>query len=247
MSSCLRFGGPAAHCKRRKEGFFAAVRTRTVQRDEAALARIQAESGCRVHIERQQREVRLFGPVDSVALAESRLKELEEECCEDVVLESLDTETDLETLQASLEPLAMDYNVTLCIDKSLGLRVFGLKAGVKAASAELNELLEPTQGFSGLEDRLRSRSIRNSESERIGVVLTQMPPERAHSQNAAHSANSAQALAASKSQGPGDPNQSLHSHSNHSSLHVEQLMGSRRSGSPFLIFKPGRGELPVKY
>jgi len=204
------------------------MRTRTVQRDEAALARIQAESGCRVHIERQQREVRLFGPVDSVALAESRLKELEEECGEDVVLESLDTETDLETLQASLEPLAMDYNVTLCIDKSLGLRVFGLKAGVKAASAELNELLEPTQGFSGLEDRLRSRSIRNSESERIGVVLTQMPPERAHSQNAAHSANSAQALAASKSQGPGDPNQSLHSHSNHSSLHVEQLMGSRR-------------------
>ncbi|CAE7530984.1 unnamed protein product [Symbiodinium sp. CCMP2592] len=187
-----------------------------------------AESGCRVHIERQQREVRLFGPVDSVALAESLLKELEEECCEDVVLESLDTETDLETLQASLEPLAMDHNVTLCIDKSLGLRVFGLKAAVKAASAELKELLAPTQTFSSLEDRLRSRSIRNSESERIGVVLTQMPPERAHSQ-APHSQNgngpnSAQTLAqASKSaQGPG-ASQSLHS-----SLHVEPLMGSRR-------------------
>ena len=45
------------------------MRTRTVQRNDAALARIQAESGCRVHIERQQREVRIFGPVDSVALA----------------------------------------------------------------------------------------------------------------------------------------------------------------------------------
>ena len=134
------------------------------------------ESGCRVHIERQQREVRIFGPLDFVAIAESLLKDLEERCCEDVVLvwESLDTETE-QTLQASLEPLAMDHNVTLCIDKNLGVRIFGIKAAVKAASNELKELLEP-QGLLGLEDRLKGRGILNTSEERMGVVLAHRSP-----------------------------------------------------------------------
>ncbi|CAE7873979.1 gup1 [Symbiodinium microadriaticum] len=203
------------------------MRTRTLQRDDAALARIQAESGCRVHIERQQREVRLFGPVDSVALAESLLKELEEGCCEDVVLESLDTETDLETLQASLEPLAMDHNVTLCIEKSHGLRVFGLKAAVKAASSELKELLEPDGGVLALEHRLKGRTLRNSESERIGVVLTQMPPERAPQTQTGGPQDASGASGASKPQTGPRANQS-DLHGSVSLGHVGQFMGTRR-------------------
>ena len=202
------------------------ARTRTLQRDDAALARIQAESGCRVHIERQQREVRLFGPVDSVALAESLLKELEEGCCEDVVLESLDTETDLETLQASLEPLAMDHNVTLCIEKSHGLRVFGLKAAVKAASSELKELLEPDGGVLALEHRLKGRTLRNSESERIGVVLTQMPPERAPQTQTGGPQDASGASGASKPQTGPRANQS-DLHGSVSLGHVGQFMGTR--------------------
>ena len=202
------------------------ARTRTLQRDDAALARIQAESGCRVHIERQQREVRLFGPVDSVALAESLLKELEEGCCEDVVLESLDTEADLETLQASLEPLAMDHNVTLCIEKSHGLRVFGLKAAVKAASSELKELLEPDGGVLALEHRLKGRTLRNSESERIGVVLTQMPPERAPQTQTGGPQNASGTSGVSKSQTAPRANQS-DLHGSVSLGHVEQFVGTR--------------------
>ena len=111
-----------------------------------------------------------------MAIAESLLKDLEERCCEDVVLvwESLDTETE-QTLQASLEPLAMDHNVTLCIDKNLGVRIFGIKAAVKAASNELKELLEP-QGLLGLEDRLKGRGILNTSEERMGVVLAHRSP-----------------------------------------------------------------------
>ena len=81
----------------------------------------------------------------------------------------------MERLQASLEPLASDHNVTLCIDKNLGLRVFGIKAAVKAASTELKELLEP-QGLLGLEDRLKRRCVLNTSQERIGVVLTHGSP-----------------------------------------------------------------------
>jgi hypothetical protein len=63
--------------------WFELMRTRlNADHPHAILASLQNRSGCRIHIERNQMEVRLFGPADSMAKAEQLIDELSATCCE---------------------------------------------------------------------------------------------------------------------------------------------------------------------
>ena len=114
-------------------------------------------------------------------------QELEEECDEHSILESLES-AHCETLCALLEPLATDHKVTLCVNEE-GIRVFGTKEAVEKASSEFKELLEEAgeglstlSGFRSFTDALKRRAGSQNpgeeRQERLGAVLTQMPPAR---------------------------------------------------------------------
>lgn len=113
------------------------MRTRTViDSSEAAIQHIQEESGCRVHIERTTQEVRLYGPEQSLKVADRLLKELTEE-------------TDVQQVEGMLSPELLEQ-VTLRQGVTLRMRetcieVLGRKAATRAAAAELEKLIkDPT-------------------------------------------------------------------------------------------------------
>jgi len=108
------------------------MRTRTVHdSSQSMLAQLQQESGCRIHIERSQQEVRVFGPDEGTAVAERLLDELANDCIEEVV------RTETQTLPtAALQSVAHDHGVTLSIEDDQ-IIVLGLKDAVHDAVAEL--------------------------------------------------------------------------------------------------------------
>merc|ERR1719310_394387 len=63
------------------------MRTRTnLNTSEAAVAQIQQESGCRIHIERSAQQIRLFGPQDVTVSAQHLLEILDDMCGEESVM-----------------------------------------------------------------------------------------------------------------------------------------------------------------
>jgi len=112
------------------------MRTRTVHDSSlSVLAQLQQESGCRIHIERSQQEVRVFGPDESTAVAERLLDELANDCTEDAV------STDMRTLATSaLQAVAHNHGVTLSIEDTQ-IVVLGLKDAVHDAVQELKKLI----------------------------------------------------------------------------------------------------------
>ena len=122
-----------------------------------------------------------------MALAQSLLEELQDQCCEQVVFESI-SDQDLENLPGLLEPLAMDHQVTVCVNAS-GLRVLGLRDRCGAACKELEALSQ------SLEEGLLRRNAQQAKEadaseERHGQVLMQIPPARDASQSSAKSTGS---------------------------------------------------------
>jgi len=90
------------------------MRTRLRQDDgeDAALARLQRQSGCRIHIDRQVMELRLFGPPAATSAADKLLDEFEQQVTElSLPLKSL--EGDREIILQNLQPLADVCGVTL--------------------------------------------------------------------------------------------------------------------------------------
>merc|ERR1719482_1732873 len=62
------------------------MRTRTVLTTaDSAVARIQNASGCRIHIERNAQQIRLFGPQDSIAIAQLLLEKLDRMCTQESI------------------------------------------------------------------------------------------------------------------------------------------------------------------
>lgn len=118
------------------------LRTRKLQTGpEAAVARIQLESGCRLHIERGKQEVHLFGNPESVAKAQKLLMELEQQCVEEVMV-SMANAIDSMVLQT----IASSCGVTFRIEND-HICILGIRKSVKEAVDTLKKHLE----VSGLE------------------------------------------------------------------------------------------------
>jgi hypothetical protein len=108
---------------------------------EAAVARIQLESGCRLHIERGKQEVHLFGNPESVAKAQKLLMELEQQCVEEVMV-SMANAIDSMVLQT----IATSCGVTFRIEND-HICILGIRKSVKEAVDTLKKHME----VSGLE------------------------------------------------------------------------------------------------
>mmetsp|Transcript_127441 Transcript_127441/g.231711 ORF Transcript_127441/g.231711 Transcript_127441/m.231711 type:complete len:452 (-) Transcript_127441:301-1656(-) len=99
---------------------------------QAAVARIQHETGCRIHIERNAQEVQLFGPKPSRALAQLLLEELEHMCIEEVV-----DAMDIASLGLQkVQQIAEEFCVTLQTEES-HISVMGIETAVVAAMREM--------------------------------------------------------------------------------------------------------------
>jgi hypothetical protein len=112
------------------------LRTRTMQSGpDAVVARIQQESGCRIHIERSCQEVRLFGHQEAVVIAERLLEELDRKCVEKVV--RLDGRS---ITSPALQAVAHLCGVTLRSEEGQ-LIAFGLRDSVDKAVESLDRHL----------------------------------------------------------------------------------------------------------
>jgi len=119
------------------------MRTRTMtENPQASVARLQAESGCRIHIERSRQEVRLFGPDESVALADRLLEGLAEGCTE----ESVSVGPGCHLNSPSLQALAQQCGITLRIEEGQ-ISVLGLRDAVAPAVAELRKYASDPEAY----------------------------------------------------------------------------------------------------
>lgn len=109
------------------------MRTRTQTTSDAAIQYIQEQSGCRVHIERQTHEVRLYGPDENLKVADRLLKEL-------------GRDTDLRVVEGMVSPqllerVALSKGVTMRVRDTF-IEVLGRTSATEEACAELEKLLE---------------------------------------------------------------------------------------------------------
>lgn len=109
------------------------MRTRTsTDSASSCVARIQGQSGCRLHIERSCREVRVFGTSEASAMAHALLDELHDNCIEEVV--SFNTPVGADTLQDVADRCA----VTLLVDGGK-ISALGGKPAVAQAVVEFQK------------------------------------------------------------------------------------------------------------
>jgi hypothetical protein len=109
------------------------MRTRTVLTTaDSAVAQIQNESGCRIHIERNAQQIRLFGRQDSIAIAQLLLEKLDRMCTQESIGMSCGSDMDLEKLQSFAE----EFGVTLHADVS-AVTILGIKTAVAEATKAL--------------------------------------------------------------------------------------------------------------
>mmetsp|Transcript_124389 Transcript_124389/g.265061 ORF Transcript_124389/g.265061 Transcript_124389/m.265061 type:complete len:487 (-) Transcript_124389:131-1591(-) len=167
------------------------MRTRTMNYSaQATIARLQQESGCRIHIERSRQEVRIFGPGGGIALANKLLDELAKTCTEEVVsLGSLPP-----VAPEMLQTLARACCVTLRVEEGQ-IAVLGVRVAVDNAVKELKRCIADPQNFEpgplprevseavaledteGIGDKLDAEDdFGPDENEKLGAVTTKMPP-----------------------------------------------------------------------
>ncbi|CAE8703576.1 unnamed protein product, partial [Polarella glacialis] len=108
-----------------------------------SVAWLQQMSGCRVHIERSQQEVRLFGPKETVAIADRLLDELESGLCASIAVPVEDSDS---LPSVSLQLLAHSCGITLQIAES-EIIVLGLVAAVEEAAEELSRFVQDPTNF----------------------------------------------------------------------------------------------------
>mmetsp|Transcript_39197 Transcript_39197/g.73086 ORF Transcript_39197/g.73086 Transcript_39197/m.73086 type:complete len:397 (+) Transcript_39197:19-1209(+) len=117
------------------------MRTRTGRDEGVALAQIQTQSGCRVHIERSRNEVRLFGPKNAVAMADKLLDDLQKMCVERLV-----SAPTANLNLATLNDLAQALCVTFRLENDI-IFILGLKVAVSDASHQLSNYLANPNGY----------------------------------------------------------------------------------------------------
>lgn len=134
------------------------MRTRTnTNPTEAGVARIQQQSGCRIHIERRDQEIRLFGPEDSVAAAQYLVEELHCMCVEQGVKMDCPSYLDIDMLQT----FAQEFGVTLQIEEQQ-ITVLGIEGAVMQAAQELQNYDSNRQCFSVVADSKPSAIARSA-------------------------------------------------------------------------------------
>jgi len=99
----------------------------------AAVARIQHETGCRIHIERNSQQVQLFGPQETAKAAQRLVDQLAHMCVEETVDKKLPLDMDLQWLQLFAE----DFGVTLQVEEK-HLTIYGIEGAVAEAARELH-------------------------------------------------------------------------------------------------------------
>ncbi|CAE8638389.1 unnamed protein product [Polarella glacialis] len=120
------------------------LRTRTLETtSRVSVAWLQQMSGCRVHIERTQQEVRLFGPKETVAVADRLLAEIESGLCASIAVPVEDGHS---LPSVSLQLLAHSCGITLQIAES-EIFVLGLVAAVEEAAEELSRFVQDPSNF----------------------------------------------------------------------------------------------------
>lgn len=106
------------------------MRTRTnTNPAEAGVARIQQQSGCRIHIERSALEIRLFGPQDSIRIAQHLIQELHSMCVESRAKMDQSACSDVDRLQL----FAQEFGVTLQVEEGGQICVLGILGAVDEA------------------------------------------------------------------------------------------------------------------
>jgi len=116
------------------------MRTRTnPDPGQAAVARIQQETGCRIHIERNIQQVRLFGSKTETAVALNVFKDFERMCTEEVVDLKCLLPSDPEMLQAFAE----DCGVSLQVEGQR-ITILGIQEAVSEAAMQLRNY-DPVQ------------------------------------------------------------------------------------------------------
>jgi hypothetical protein len=119
------------------------LRTRTLQEgSQAIMAKIQSESGCRIHIERSRHEVRLFGDREAVVAAHKLLEQLNGDCMEAAVPMTPESH-----MQSALHALAHECGVTLRLDETQ-VGVLGMRGAVCKAVKELERCLADPEALS---------------------------------------------------------------------------------------------------
>jgi hypothetical protein len=96
---------------------------------EAAVARIQQQSECRVHVERGEPKTRIFGPAAKADVAERLLEELDGMCVQLAVAVADAASIELDVLQAFAE----DYGVTVQVEEKQ-VTVLGIAGAVTEAA-----------------------------------------------------------------------------------------------------------------
>lgn len=135
------------------------MRTRTdTDINRAALARIQHETGCRIHIERDNQQVQLFGPNEVRADAQLLLQELESMCSQ----ETVDMRFPLAAEMPHLQKFALEFGVTAIMEDATHVTVMGLSEAVVEMAEKLRNYASGEQlpDFSNL-DGTKSSDVAN--------------------------------------------------------------------------------------
>jgi hypothetical protein len=107
------------------------MRTRKMDSSYSAVACIQERTACRIHIERNTRQIQVLGPKEVVDLAQRLLHRLESLCSE-VRIGSCGTTMD----QRVLKSVAQRYRVTI-MQEDVQITLLGIKGAVVEAAQEL--------------------------------------------------------------------------------------------------------------
>jgi len=138
------------------------MRTRKIDdMTQAAVARIQHESGCRVHIDRNSQDVRLFGRQDKVVVAQRLLEQLEPMCVAEAVHMKGPMPLDAEQLQV----FAQVFGVGLQLEQRQ-ITVLGIAGAVAEAAKELRK----SNLGAGLEVSMHSEAARLAISEAMASL-----------------------------------------------------------------------------
>jgi len=180
------------------------MRTRKMcNSDQATVARLQEASGCRIHIERSQQEVRLFGPGEAVAIADQLLAELATQCTEQAVR----LPKDVALSSSALETLAHRCRITLRMEDGQ-IIVLGMAESVAEGAKQLTNYLADPTSFEPMspEEALEYGNTSGDEAEKGGIVVWDAPgaEKPAMPQNGTHqSMRSPHSVNRTNSQGSG--------------------------------------------
>jgi len=149
----------------------------------AAVARIQEQSGCRMHVERDSQKVQLFGPKEETAVGQYLLRELETICIEDTVESKYCPRLDSEELHA----FAQEFGVTLEIQDTQ-ISVLGIEGAVMEAVRELRgySARQRDLGERRLSSNVARTAIEGAMSKLEAIGSSACAAATAHSENSAN-------------------------------------------------------------